>query len=136
MCIRDRDNRLTKNDLLAYIKTRNVPQEQTAKSAPSNISVETKAEVTNEKTPVAASSGSMSGDVEIIEMDRMRRLIADHMVMSMQTSPHVTSFVEVDVTNIVRWRERVKKEFISKYGQNITYTPIFIEAVVLSLIHI
>ena len=72
----------------------------------------------------------MSGDVEIIEMDRMRKLIADHMVMSKHVSPHVTSFVEVDMTNIVRWREKVKKDFNSKYGQNITFTPIFIDAVV------
>ena len=62
-------------------------------------------------------------------MDRMRRLIADHMVMSKQTSPHVTSYVEVDVTNIVNWRNRIKKSFQEKHGQKITYTPIFIEAV-------
>ena len=124
------DNRLTKNDLLTYIKTRNLPQNKTSNSAPINPSLDIPVEVAKEQTPASASSGSINGDFEIIEMDRMRRLIADHMVMSMQTSPHVTSFVEVDVTNIVRWREKVKKEFNSKYGQNITYTPIFIEAVV------
>ena len=100
------EGRLTKNDLLAYLKTRSQSQ---IKSAPAT---------------------SMSGDVEIIEMDRMRKLIADHMVMSKHVSPHVTSFVEVDMTNIVRWREKVKKDFNSKYGQNITFTPIFIDAVV------
>jgi 2-oxoglutarate dehydrogenase E2 component (dihydrolipoamide succinyltransferase) len=62
-------------------------------------------------------------------MDRMRKLIADHMVMSKHTSPHVTSFVEVDVTNIVNWRNRIKDDFKKKTGENITYTPIFIEAV-------
>jgi len=62
-------------------------------------------------------------------MDRMRRLIADHMVMSKHTSPHVTSFVEVDVTNIVQWRERVKADFEKKFNEKITYTPIFIEAI-------
>ena len=72
----------------------------------------------------------MSGNVEIIEMDRMRRLIADHMVNSKHTSPHVTSFVEVDVTNIVNWRERNKRAFQEKFGEKITYTPIFIEAIV------
>jgi len=63
-------------------------------------------------------------------MDRMRKLIANHMVMSKQTSPHVTSFIEVDVTNIVEWRTKVKKKFQETYGQNITYTPIFIQSVV------
>jgi 2-oxoglutarate dehydrogenase E2 component (dihydrolipoamide succinyltransferase) len=71
----------------------------------------------------------MSGDKEIIEMDRMRKLIADHMVMSKQTSPHVTSFVEADVTTLVNWRNRIKGDFKKREGQNITFTPIFIEAV-------
>jgi len=71
-----------------------------------------------------------SGGAEIIEMDRMRKLIADHMVMSKHTSPHVTSFVEVDVTNLFNWRNKVKGEFQQKYGQKITFTPIFIDAVV------
>jgi 2-oxoglutarate dehydrogenase E2 component (dihydrolipoamide succinyltransferase) len=73
---------------------------------------------------------SMSGGDEIIEMDRMRRLIADHMVMSKHTSPHVTSFVEADVTNIVLWREKIKSSFEKREGEKITFTPIFIEAVV------
>ncbi len=80
--------------------------------------------------PAIKSSGSMSGGDEIIEMDRMRRLIADHMVMSKHTSPHVTSFVEADVTNIVLWREKIKNSFEKREGEKITYTPIFIEAVV------
>ncbi|MDB5088096.1 MAG: diapophytoene dehydrogenase [Mucilaginibacter sp.] len=79
------------------------------------------------KTPKGV---SMSGGDEIIEMDRMRRLIADHMVMSKHTSPHVTSFVEADVTNIVLWRERIKANFEKREGEKITFTPIFIEAVV------
>jgi 2-oxoglutarate dehydrogenase E2 component (dihydrolipoamide succinyltransferase) len=73
---------------------------------------------------------SLSSGDEIIEMDRMRRLIADHMVMSKHTSPHVTSFVEADVTNLVLWREKVKSSFEKREGQKITFTPIFIEAVV------
>lgn len=76
-------------------------------------------------TPLAAGQGD-----EIIEMDRMRRLIADHMVMSKQTSPHVTSFVEADVTSLVMWREKVKNEFEKREGEKITFTPIFIEAIV------
>jgi len=75
-------------------------------------------------------SYSVSGSDEIVEMDRMRRLIADHMVMSKQISPHVTSFVEADVTNLVKWRERIKKDFEDRTGERITFTPIFIEAVV------
>src|SRR5205085_1849216 len=73
---------------------------------------------------------SSDGATEIIEMDRMRKLIAEHMVRSKHTSPHVTSFVEVDVTDMVMWREKIKDTFHRKYGEKITYTPIFIEAVV------
>lgn len=71
-----------------------------------------------------------NGNVEIIEMDRMRKLIADHMVRSKQTSPHVTSFTEADVTNLVMWREKVKKEFEKREGTKLTYTPLFVEAIV------
>ncbi|HVF95676.1 MAG TPA: biotin/lipoyl-containing protein, partial [Flavisolibacter sp.] len=74
--------------------------------------------------------GAYTGNVEIIEMDRMRKLIADHMVRSKHTSPHVTSFTEADVTNLVMWREKVKKEFEKREGAKITFTPLFIEAVV------
>jgi len=73
---------------------------------------------------------SLGGGDEIIEMDRMRRLISDHMVMSKHTSPHVTSFVEADVTNLVLWREKIKGSFEKREGEKITFTPIFIEAVV------
>ncbi|MGZ3880620.1 MAG: dihydrolipoamide acetyltransferase family protein, partial [Flavisolibacter sp.] len=71
-----------------------------------------------------------TGNVEIIEMDRMRKLIADHMVRSKHTSPHVTSFTEADVTNLVMWRDKVKKEFEKREGTKITFTPLFIEAIV------
>ncbi len=79
--------------------------------------------------PVARGT-SFSGGDEIIEMDRMGRLIAEHMVMSKHTSPHVTSFVEADVTNLVLWREKIKNSFEKREGEKITFTPIFIEAVV------
>ncbi len=79
--------------------------------------------------PQPRTTTSTSGGDEIIEMDRMRRLIAEHMVMSVKTSPHVTSFVEADVTNIVLWREKNKTAFEKREGTKITYTPIFIEAV-------
>lgn len=107
--------RVTKSDILAYLKER-PKSPKMAKFTPS-----IKQEV---------SSTSINGQDEIIQMDRMRKLIADHMVHSVQTSPHVTSFVEVDVTEIVNWRNRIKKSFLNQYGEKITFTPIFIEAVV------
>lgn len=80
--------------------------------------------------PQPAAATSVSGGQEIIEMDRMRKLIAEHMVYSKHTSPHVTSFVEADVTELVNWRERIKNSFEKREGEKITFTPIFIEAVV------
>ena len=71
-----------------------------------------------------------SGNVEIIEMDRMRRLIADHMVRSVHTSPHVTSISEADVTHLVHWRDKVKKEFETRENTKLTFTPLFVEAVI------
>jgi 2-oxoglutarate dehydrogenase E2 component (dihydrolipoamide succinyltransferase) len=78
----------------------------------------------------AAVATSYSGNVEIIEMDRMRKLIAKHMVDSKHTSAHVTSFAECDVTNMVLWRDRVKKDFEKREGTKITFTPLFVEAIV------
>ena len=75
----------------------------------------------------------LSGNTEIVEMDRMRKLIAKHMVDSVQTSPHVTSFVEVDVTNMVLWREKVKQQFEAKEGTKLTYTPMFLEGIAAAL---
>lgn len=119
--------RVTKQDILAYLGNRG--QAPAAAPAPQAVQQARPAEVAQ---PAAARS--VSGNVEIIEMDRMRKLIADHMVMSKQTSPHVTSFVEVDVTPIVQWRDRIKKEFEAKYGEKITFTPVFIEAVVKAIL--
>ncbi len=79
---------------------------------------------------IAASSAMYGGNVEILEMDRMRKLIAEHMVRSKHTSPHVTSFSEADVTNMVKWREKIKKDFEKREGEKITFTPLFMEAVV------
>jgi 2-oxoglutarate dehydrogenase E2 component (dihydrolipoamide succinyltransferase) len=114
-----KENRLTKQDILDYIKNRG------AKPAVQNVSA-TVAAAERPKVQAPAVTTS-TGDI-IIEMDRMRRLIADHMVMSKQVSPHVTSFIEVDVTNIVRWREKIKDSFAKREGQKITYTPLFVEA--------
>lgn len=123
--------RVTKTDILHYVENRHAaasPQppaapQQTAPAASSATPAAPAAPAKEVPAPVA------SGNVEIIEMDRMRKLIADHMVMSKQTSPHVTSFVEVDVTNLVNWRNKVKKTFEDKYGEKITFTPIFVEAI-------
>ena len=121
--------RVTKKDMEAYLKRRdNSFINGTAAQAAPQVA-KSKATQPAASAPIAAPARSSNGATEIIEMDRMRRLIADHMVMSKQTSPHVTSYVEVDVTNIVNWRNRIKKRFQEQHGQKITYTPIFIEAV-------
>ena len=120
--------RVTKKDMLAYVVNRSgAPTSSVAGPAVVKTVSAPKAS-TNVST--ASSNVSATGNVEIIEMDRMRKLIADHMVMSKHTSPHVTSFVEADVTNLVNWRNSVKGEFIKNHGEKITFTPIFIEAVV------
>ena len=111
-----KDGRVTKKDILAFLSKRT--------AAPA-----TKA---NNGSPVQITATAvplMEGD-EIIEMDRMRKMIANHMVMSKHVSPHVTSFVEADVTNIVNWRNKVKDEFFKREGEKITFTPIFVDAVV------
>jgi 2-oxoglutarate dehydrogenase E2 component (dihydrolipoamide succinyltransferase) len=91
------------------------------------------APVTTVNEAPKAAPAVISGNVEIVEMDRMRKLIAEHMVRSKATSPHVTSFTEADVTNLVRWREKSKGAFEKKYAEKITFTPIFIEAIVKSI---
>lgn len=113
------EGRVTKTDILNYVENRKTGHSSIQK----NITPSSEIKVT------APAVFTNQGD-EIIEMDRMRKLIADHMVMSKQVSPHVTSFVEADVTNIVRWRDRIKKEFEKREGEKITFTPIFIEAIV------
>ena len=116
--------RVTKSDILNYLPNRETSSETYVTPQP--------AQTTAKPQSSAVPSGSialMPGD-EIVEMDRMRKLIAEHMVMSKHTSPHVTSYVEADVTNLVRWREKVKDEFFQKEGEKLTFTPIFIECLV------
>ena len=127
------DGRVTKSDILNYVKTRG--SAPVAASAPIQASapVVASATVTVSSQPTTQSSQPVSGNVEIIEMDRMRKLIADHMVRSKATSPHVTSFAEADVTNLVKWRDKVKKNFEKREGEKITFTPIFVEAVAKAL---
>lgn len=115
------NNRLQKKDILNYIEARKSGNSVKTASAPN---------VQAKETPVPAKvSVSVGASDQIIEMDRVRKIIADHMVMSKQVSPHVTAVVEADVTNLVLWRTKVKDEFASKYGDKITYMPVFIEAV-------
>ncbi|MFN4298215.1 MAG: dihydrolipoamide acetyltransferase family protein [Thermaurantimonas sp.] len=130
------EGRVTKNDILNYLKNRKAaPAAVTAPAPAVSAPASASAPAASQPQPAATlhikapTIEPMPGD-EIIEMDRMRRLIADHMVMSKHVSPHVTSFVEADVTNIVLWRERVKKDFEKRTGEKLTYTPIFIEAIV------
>jgi len=118
------NGRVTKNDILAYIPNKG---KQTAIEQPKVIQ---EASSNGSATAQAKPALSVNAGDEIIEMDRMRKLIADHMVMSKHTSPHVTSFVEADVTNIVKWREKVKGNFEKREGEKLTFTPIFIEALV------
>ena len=112
------NGRLTKKDLLQFLEnkghTQAIPQREDYQK--DNISIP-----------------SPSGNIEILEMDRMRKLIAEHMVMSKHTSPHVTSFVEADVTNLVQWRNQIKDTFEQREKEKITFTPIFIEAVALAI---
>jgi 2-oxoglutarate dehydrogenase E2 component (dihydrolipoamide succinyltransferase) len=123
------NSRVTKNDILDYVENRKIPA--SIPSMPLKTVVETPmTPISLPKIPTETIGTSISGNIEIVEMDRMRKLIAEHMVYSKHTSPHVTSFVEADVTNMVLWREKVKGDFLKKYNENITFTPIFIEAVV------
>jgi len=121
-----KDDRVTKNDILAYIESGSIitQSDETNEIVKTQQQKIEKKEVTKTATPI-----SVNGEDEIIEMSRMGKLIAHHMVASVQTSAHVQSFIEVDVTNIVKWRDRVKDQFFAREGEKITYTPIFMQAV-------
>jgi 2-oxoglutarate dehydrogenase E2 component (dihydrolipoamide succinyltransferase) len=124
-----KEGRITKADILEYIKNRgNQPKGTSAAS----LMVDTIAPAV---TPIAAKAApvSVNGGDEIVEMDRMRKLISGYMVASVQTSAHVQSFIEVDVTNIVKWREKVKSAFEKREGEKLTFTPIMMEAVAKAL---
>ena len=120
-----KDDRVTKSDILNYLENDR-----------STINTPKKPKVTEVKQPkiekqskTTATPVSLNGEDEIIEMSRMGKLIAHHMVASVQTSAHVQSFIEVDVTNIVKWRDRIKDQFFARENEKITYTPIFMQAV-------
>jgi len=120
-----KEGRVTKNDILEYAAKR-------GKNIPVSSQLSTP-QVIEKQVPVQTQNNEITtytGNVEIVEMDRMRKLIADHMIRSKQTSAHVTSFSEADVTNMVLWREKVKNEFEKREGAKLTFTPLIIEAIV------
>lgn len=131
------DGRVTKSDILAYLPNRNkaavVESKPTTTSAPATNTTpavnKTAVGVPDNTILVQRPAVSVNAGDEIIEMDRMRKIIADNMVMSKHVSPHVTSFVEADVTNMVMWRDKVKKDFEKREGEKMTFTPLFIECV-------
>ena len=116
------NQRVTKKDILNYVSSGR-------KRKTIDRIVKSNKPINSTQKPVK----TISGQDEIIQMDRMRKLIADHMVNSVNTAPHVTSFVEADVTNMVLWRNKTKKEFLEKEGERLTFTPIFIEAIAKAL---
>lgn len=119
------EGRVTKKDIMAYLAHRG---QEVATSRSNQPEVPPSPQPAVPKT--VAPAVSMSGEDEIVEMDRMRKMIADHMVRSVQTSPHVTSFVEADVTRLVQWRNQNKRAFEEKYGEKLTFTPMLAEAIV------
>ncbi|MDP2059142.1 MAG: dihydrolipoamide acetyltransferase family protein, partial [Flavobacteriaceae bacterium] len=121
-----KDGRVTKDDLLQYLQNKKSKPQTPA----STTSQSAKVEITE---PVSTFSTVPGGNVEIIEMDRMRKLISQHMMQSVQTSAHVQSFVEVDVTNLVKWRDKTKVAFEKREGEKLTFTPLFVEAVAKAL---
>lgn len=131
------EGRVTKKDILQYVSDRKGTggaRVQESRQEEVMVVPMNRVETQQQQQPPSVSSSTAptiySGNVEIIEMDRMRKLIADHMVKSKHTSPHVTSFTEADVTNLVQWRDKMKKEFEKREGTKITFTPLFIEAIV------
>ena len=126
------EGRVSKKDILAFVANRAgsstpVTGNKEIESVPVNQNGNNQVAIANNQQ---LTTNKYPGNVEIIEMDRMRKLIAKHMVDSKHTSPHVTSFAECDVTNMVLWRDKMKKEFEKREGEKITYTPLFIEAIV------
>ena len=128
------EGRVTKADILAYLPNRNKQSAPTVTktettSIPAANPTKSTIGIPDNTVLVQRPAVSVGAGDEIIEMDRMRKIIADNMVMSKHVSPHVTSFVEADVTNMVMWRDRVKKDFEKREGEKITFTPLFIECV-------
>jgi 2-oxoglutarate dehydrogenase E2 component (dihydrolipoamide succinyltransferase) len=129
-----KDGRVNKEDLLNYIKNRGSQTSVQSSVASAQSIVAQPVTTSNSQLPTPSSQPvSVNGGDEIVEMDRMRKLISGYMVASVQTSAHVQSFIEVDVTNIVKWRDKVKNAFEKREGEKLTFTPIFMEAVAKAL---
>ena len=124
------EGRVTKKDILLYVSKRKSGVRSRESGVKTSDMVVPISRIEHEEKSSNQQLTTYTGNVEVIEMDRMRKLIAEHMVRSKQTSPHVTSFTEADVTNMVMWRNKVKKEFEKREGTKITFTPLFIEAIV------
>jgi 2-oxoglutarate dehydrogenase E2 component (dihydrolipoamide succinyltransferase) len=130
------DGRVSKKDILAFVASRVIRQSSTAQPQTQAAHISQQAVVIENAPAVVPTNNATTvytGNVEVIEMDRMRKLISKHMIDSVATSAHVTSFAECDVTALVQWREKVKRDFEKREGEKITFTPLFIEAVVKSL---
>jgi 2-oxoglutarate dehydrogenase E2 component (dihydrolipoamide succinyltransferase) len=129
------EGRVTKNDILAYIAQRKLGEAVKTAGPESSEAVRQTAQLattsSTTSTTVSAVKASQSG--EVVPMSRMGKLIAQHMVQSVQTSAHVQSFIEVDVTNVVAWRNKVKAAFETREGEKLTFTPIFLEAVTVAI---
>lgn len=138
--------RITKDDLFVYLSAEHPKAKETAQQAAPKSRPQAEAQPQTQARPREATSGqapetpqapeeALQGatNYEVVKMDRMRRLIADHMVTSKRNAPHVTSFIEVDVTDLVEWRHKMKNDFQQKYGEKLTFTPIFIDAAVKAL---
>ena len=128
-----KDGRVTKNDILDYVKNRGSQAQSVVASTPAAAQVQPQVSKPVATPATKAMPVSVNGQDEIVEMDRMRKMIAHHMVQSVQTSAHVQSFIEVDVTNIVKWRNKMKGIFEKRDGEKLTFTPIFMEAVAKAL---
>ncbi len=126
------EGRVTKNDILQYIDSRSSSVSSTP-AAEKTIDVPQPKEPARASTATAAPVININSSDEIIELNRMAKLTSEHMTKSLATSAHVQSFIEVDVTNLVEWRNRVKDEFYKREGEKLTFTPIFIEAVARAL---
>lgn len=119
-----KEGRVTKDDILIYLKTRGTASKSNTVLPLSNAS-----SIKNKKTATIPVPVSVNGEDEIVEMSRMGKLVAKHMVDSLQISAHVQSFIEIDVTNIVKWRNKVKDNFLKREGEKLTFTPIFMQAI-------
>lgn len=124
------DGRVSKKDIMSYLENRKKAPQQKSQQVQQSKEQPAVHDVPATTQRQEYSPTTYSGNVEIIEMDRMRRMIAKHMIDSQNTSAHVTSFTECDVTNLVLWREKIKKDFEKREGEKITYTPLFVEAIV------